>query len=66
MEVDWDLHGNGVRVQLLTTPAMVSLGETQSESAAPGVRSLGCLVICHKQLGDLTLLEPAMAKLAEV
>jgi hypothetical protein len=24
------------------------------------------LVICHKQLGDLTLLEPAMAKLVEV
>ena len=66
MEVDWDLRGNGVRVQLLTTPAMVSPGETQSESAALGVRSLGCLVICHKQLGDLTLLEPAMAKLAEV
>jgi hypothetical protein len=45
---------------------MVSFGETQSEFAVPGDRSLGCLVICHKQLGDLTLLVPAMAKLVEV
>lgn len=45
---------------------MVSPNVTQPETALPSGGPLGCLVICHKQLGDLTLLEPAMAKLVEV
>ena len=45
---------------------MVSPNVTQPETAPFSGGPLGCLVICHKQLGDLTLLEPAMAKLVEV
>ena len=45
---------------------MVSPNVTQPKTAPFSGGPLGCLVICHKQLGDLTLLEPAMAKLVEV